>query len=221
MTQMFDMSQSRANEWIHVLTDILQQALGKQHHLPERNPTNLDRVLALCVSVDFVIDGTERRTQRPKDQEKQEEQYSGKMKTHTIKNNLIVDIEDRLVCYLSGTHPGSHHDKRICDDEDLIFPPDIVLFKDTGFQGYEPDNIVTHQPKKKPRGKELSPEEKAENALISSIRIIVEHVIGGVKRCHIVRDVFRNTKVHFADRVMEIACGLHNLRATLRYAPSG
>ena len=143
------------------------------------------------------------------------------MKAHTIKNNLIIDIEERIVCYLSETHPGSHHDKRICDDEDLIFPPYIVLFKDRGYQGYEPDNIVTFQPKKKPKGKELSAEEKAENALISSIRVIIEHVIGGVKRCHIVQDVFRNTKANFADRVMEITCGLHNLRSTLRYAPSG
>jgi hypothetical protein len=26
-----------------------------------------------------------------------------------------------------------------------------VLFKDTGFQGFEPDNVWTYQPKKKPR----------------------------------------------------------------------
>lgn len=122
--------------------------------------------------------------------------------------------------YLSGTYAGSRHEKRICDEEDLTFPPDIVLFKDTGFQGYEPLNIVTYQPKKKPKGQELSPEDKAENTIISRIRILIEHVIGGVKRCHIVSDVFRNTKARFADRVMEIACGLHNLRATFRSAPS-
>ena len=54
--------------------------------------------------------------------------------------------------------------------------------------------------------------------MISRIRILVEHVISGVKRCHIVQDVFRNTKDQFDDLVMEIACGLHNFRATLRYA---
>jgi hypothetical protein len=30
--------------------------------------------------------------------------------------------------------------------------------------------------------------------------------------------VFRNTKAHFDDLVMEVACGLHNFRAMLRYA---
>jgi hypothetical protein len=38
-------------------------------------------------------------------------------KMHTVKNNLIIDVEDRLVQYLSDTYPGRVHDKRICDDE--------------------------------------------------------------------------------------------------------
>jgi len=80
--------------------------------------------------------------------------------------------------------------------------------------------VHTYQPKKKPKGKELTPEEKAENKIISSIRILVEHIISGVKRCRIVKDVFRNTKDHFADQVMEIACGLHNFRTKLRYVLS-
>jgi|RhiMethySRZTD1v2_1073278.scaffolds.fasta_scaffold02865_2 DDE superfamily endonuclease len=137
-----------------------------------------------------------------------------------VKNNLIVDVEERLVRYLSRTYPGSVHDKRICDEEAYTFPPGCVLFKDTGFQGYEPDNISTYQPKKKPRGQELTPADKAENTMISGIRILVEHVLAGVKRCHIVQDVFRNTKAQFEDLVMEIACGLHNFRAMLRYVSS-
>jgi len=52
--------------------------------------------------------------------------------------------------------------------------------------------------------------------MIARIRILVEHVIAAVKRCRIVHDVFRNTKAHFDDLVMEIACGLHNFRTTLR-----
>jgi hypothetical protein len=134
-----------------------------------------------------------------------------------VKNNLIIDIEERLVRYLSQTFAGRVHDKRICDEEDYTFPPGCVLFKDTGFQGFEPENVCTFQPKKKPRNHELSAEEKGENQRISSIRILVEHVIASVKRCRIVHDVLRNTTAHFDDLVMEIACGLHNFRTTLRY----
>jgi hypothetical protein len=63
----------------------------------------------------------------------------------------------------------------------------------------------------------LDAADKAENTVIASIRILVEHVMAGVKRCRIVHDVFRKTKAHCDDLVMEIACGLHNFRTTLRY----
>jgi hypothetical protein len=49
------------------------------------------------------------------------------------------------------------------------------------------------------------------------VRIVVEHVISGIKRCRIVKDVYRNTKKHFEDLVMEIACGLHNFRQACRH----
>jgi hypothetical protein len=54
------------------------------------------------------------------------------------------------------------------------------------------------------------------NHLISRGRIIVEHVLAGVKRCRIVKDVLRLTTADIADMVMEIACGLHNLRVSCR-----
>ena len=56
----------------------------------------------------------------------------------------------------------------------------------------------------------VTPEQKEHNRLISSIRIVIEHIISGIKRCRIVKDIFRNTKEKYDDLVMEIACGLHN-----------
>ena len=55
------------------------------------------------------------------------------------------------------------------------------------------------------------------NHLFSSARMVVEHVIAGVKRCRIVKDVLRLTKEGISDLVMEIACGLHNLRVRCRH----
>ena len=77
---LFGTSQGRVNEWIHTLSMVLQMALGEVQALPERNPKNLEQTLALCVSVDFIIDGTERRIQRPQDPTEQKEKYSGKKK---------------------------------------------------------------------------------------------------------------------------------------------
>lgn len=54
------------------------------------------------------------------------------------------------------------------------------------------------------------------NRLLSGTRVKVEHAIAGVKRCRIVKDVFRLTKQGISDLVMEIACGLHNLRVSIR-----
>lgn len=66
------------------------------------------------------------------------------------------------------------------------------------------------------RGKELTKIDKFFNKMISSVRIVVENVICGVKRCRIVKDILRLTKENISDVVMEVACGLHNLRATFR-----
>jgi hypothetical protein len=55
------------------------------------------------------------------------------------------------------------------------------------------------------------------NHLISSARVVVENVMAGVKRCRIVKDVLRLTTDGIADLVMEIACGLHNLRVSCRH----
>ncbi len=66
------------------------------------------------------------------------------------------------------------------------------------------------------RGKELTGIDKFLNKMISNVRIVVENVICGVKRCRIVKEPLRLTKERISDVVMEIACGLHNLRVTFR-----
>jgi hypothetical protein len=213
------MSQGQACEWIATLSPVLQQALSRLGQSPERDPAHLATKLTEEGETKLGIDGTERRIQRPKDQVKQAAHYSGKKKAHTVKNNVVVSLESRRVEYLSQTYEGKKHDKKICDEESPTFPPDISLYKDTGFQGYEPTGVQTYQPKKKPRGQELSDEDRAQNRLISKVRIIAEHVISGIKRCRILKDIFRNTRDGFADLVIVIACGLHNFRTQCRSTP--
>lgn len=133
-------------------------------------------------------------------------------------NNVITHALSRIVCYLSKTYPGKRHDKRICDEEGYTFPRGSQLFQDTGFQGYAPDEVIIYQPKKKPRGGELDEAERFINSVISKSRITVENVICGIKRCRIVKDIFRNHLPDFDDLVLEIACGLHNLRVRHRHS---
>jgi hypothetical protein len=63
----------------------------------------------------------------------------------------------------------------------------------------------------------LSVGERLLNRIFSSARVVVEHAIAGIKRCRIVKDVLRLTQAGISDRVMEIACGLHNLRVSCRH----
>src|SRR5207253_8891336 len=99
-----------------------------------------------------IIDGTERRRQRPKNAEKQARHYSGKKKTHTDKNVVLTNAANEEVLFLSGTYPGATNDKRIADEAHLQYPPGTTLYKDAGFQGYEPPVRETCQAKKKATG---------------------------------------------------------------------
>lgn len=209
---LFGLGQPQANEWIHRLTPVLNQALGYEKQLPARQAKDIQAALATCPGLAFIIDGTERPIRRPKNADRQKNNYSGKKKRHTVKNNVIVDKNTRKIKGLSPTCAGKKHDKKLADEQELSFPAGSQLWKDSGCQGYEPENTATFQPKKKPKGGELTPEEQAENTVISSVRIRVEHSIGGVKVYPITRDIFRNLKQDFDDLVMETACGLHNLR---------
>ncbi len=165
--------------------------------------------------LELIIDGTERRITRPQDKEERKQYYSGKKKTFTVKN-LVITQRKGKVLYLSDTYEGKKHDKAICDEEDYRFPKGIQLWKDPGFQGYEPAGVKTHQPKKKPRNGELSEADKQRNQAISRERVEIEHHIGGIKRCNIVVHPLRTRTDHFTDAVMEIACGLHNFRLAQR-----
>jgi hypothetical protein len=209
---LFGLSQPQANYWVHTLTPILNKALGYEKQLPARKTREIAQVLAECPELEFIIDGTERPIQRPKETQRQQENYSGKKKDHTVKNNVITHKPTKKIKALSPTVPGKKHDKKLADQEQYRFPPGSKLWKDTGFQGYEPAGVITYQPKKKPKGGQLTSAEKEHNQAISKERMGVEHSIGGVKVFHIVRDIYRNHKQGFEDLIMETACGLHNLR---------
>jgi hypothetical protein len=128
----------------------------------------------------------------------------------------VID-ETCHICFLSATYEGKVHDKSVADLEGYTLPHGSCLYHDMGFQGFSLNGITIVQPKKKPRGGELTPAEKAANRSISSVRIRIEHAIGGVKRYRMVKDKIRLLKDGIRDTIMETCCGLHNFR--LQYRP--
>jgi Helix-turn-helix of DDE superfamily endonuclease/DDE superfamily endonuclease len=146
---LFDLSQSRSNRWIHMLLPVLQHALKDLGVRPKRNPRHFARhERQTGEPLDLIIDGTERRRQRPKNAEKQALHYSGKKKTHSDKNVVIANRKTKRVGYLSQTYPGKTADKKIADQERIAYPRAARLHKDTAFQAYEPRVRRTYQPKK-------------------------------------------------------------------------
>lgn len=150
----FGLSQPQTNYWIHRLLPILRESLAELGMTPERDPQVVAESRLVNESApDLLIDGTERRRQRPKDAQKQAEYYSGKKKAHTDKNILLANTHSRKVVYLSPTEMGKKHDKKIADENAIVYPPGATLGKDTGFQGYDPKGVLTFQPKKSQKAK--------------------------------------------------------------------
>lgn len=124
--------------------------------------------------------------------------------------------ESCKILFLTETVEGKRHDKKLADESHYELPPGSKLAQDTGFQGFKLENVTILQPKKKPRGEELTDLDKQINHWLSSIRIRVEHAINGVKRFRIVKDKIRNWKKGFRNVIFETCCGLHNFRLNFR-----
>jgi hypothetical protein len=120
------------------------------------------------------------------------------------------------MCFLSATYEGKVHDKSVADLEGYSLPHGSCLYQDMGFQGFILNGTTIVQPKKRPRGGELAPPKNATNHRISSIRIRIEHAIGGVKRYRIVKDKIQLFKDGIRDTIMETCCSLHNFRLQCR-----
>ena len=109
--------------------------------------------MALAGAPPLAVDGTERRRQRPRDAAQQKEYYSGKQKTHTDKNILLVHEQTGKVVSLGPPLPGKTHDKKAADAAEMAYRANTTLDKDTGVQGYEPDGVWTTPPQKSPKAK--------------------------------------------------------------------
>jgi len=150
----FGLSQGRVNYWIHRLLPVLQMSLSELGMKPERSGEKVaDLIEAGEGGANLSLDAAERLLQRPVNEEKQREKYSGKRKTHTDKNLLLVNENTRRVVYLSETAEGKMHDKKLADKSRIKYPKNASLTQDTGFQGYQPEGVLVQQPKKskKPR----------------------------------------------------------------------
>jgi hypothetical protein len=204
----------RSCEAVHLYLAILEKTLGKKIRLPERKITSVEEFLEKFPEVkDVFVDGTERRMQHPKKPKRNKRQYSGKKKGHTRKNIILADERKRILL-VSPTKPGRRHDKN-CVDRILLtehIPACVALWGDSGFQGIHHKHQNTIVSKRGRKDRPLTEEEKQENHIISSFRVVVEHAIGGMKRYRVMTDTLRNKIGMFDDRIAVVTAGLWNYR---------
>ena len=117
-----------------------------------------------------------------------------------------------IIAAISASHQGRDHDKKIYDKRRMTSPKGVPRGADAGYQG-----TAMQTPYKKPKGKELTPEQKAYNREFSSRRVKVEHGIGAMKRFGIAAQRWRNPR-HTRTIVIKNVVGLANWAYDHRFA---
>ncbi len=138
---------------------------------------------------------------------KQKPYYSGKKKRHTIKTQLVVQKSNKkIICTDFAT--GKKHDFRLLKESGVIFTKNQQVLVDTGYMGFQKLHKNSLMPKKRSKKNPLTPEDKAINREISRKRIVVENVIGSLKRFKIISDKYRNRRKRFSLR-FNLISGIH------------
>jgi hypothetical protein len=197
---------------VQTILPILEMALGRNLVLPKRKISSPEEFFKLFPEAKEVfLDGTERRVEKPKNLKKRNKLYSGKKKT-TTRKTVVVNDKHKRILVVTKTKSGRRHDKRIADKNQLIqnIPKDVGIFTDTGFQGIQKQHNHVVMPHKATKNHPLTPEKKQENKLISSIRVVSEHAIGGMKRLKAASDIYRNKLANLDDTFTLLAAGLWN-----------
>jgi len=196
-------------EWKSRLLPALERALGRVVTLPKRQIRSIEEFLQLFPEVkDVFIDGTERPVQRPRKSKNLKRKYSGKKKRHTHKNGVFCDENSRILA-VSPTKGGRMHDSKQARKSSLVehIPKEVAIWADSAY----PRNIAKNGNKVMiPHKKPLTDAQKAENRVISGLRMVVEHAIGGIKRFRCMTDTFRNKNGN-DDQMIVVAAALWNL----------
>src|SRR3954451_2744889 len=163
---------------------------------------------------ELFFDATERPTRRPA--VGQRAFYSGKKKRHTLKVQVVTARRTKppgpgrkpqrlRIAAVSGSFPGSVHDKKLYDRTRAMCPPDARRTGDTAYLG-----TPLETPARKPKGGELTAGQRERNRVVSRRRIVAEHGIGKMKIWRIATERYRNPNRRHT-LIMKNVAGLHNL----------
>lgn len=104
---------------------------------------------------------------------------------------------------------GKCHDYRLFKESGVKIPSKVKVAVDGGYQGLQKVHVQTLLPKKRSKKNPLSIEDKKNNTALAKQRVIVENVIGMLKRFKIIADRYRNRRKRFSLR-FNLLAGFYN-----------
>jgi hypothetical protein len=211
---LFGVSDSTALRAVTRWLPLLEQSGRDTMRMPDPGRgrrRRLPQLLAEVPDLAVIIDTFEQRIQRPRRQ--QRAYYSGKKKGHTLKSQVAVDEEDGRVVDVADSRPGRWADLKVLRRSGLRrrLPERVGALGDLAYLGiaqWHPQGLGA-TPRRKPRGRDRSDEDRRFNRAFARRRIVVEQTIGRLRRYQALSQVDRHWRRGHTARVRAVA-GLVN-----------
>jgi hypothetical protein len=208
--------QAQVSRWISFLQLPFTRCTGKYINTARSQIKSLQQLKEICPEITVIIDASERPINRPAIN--QQRLYSGKNHIHSIKNQIIINHENKLIIDVSSTYTGRTHDFKVCKYNKNAIPKEVNVLTDTGFLGIDkiiPNKVI--MPYKASKNFPLNDFQKLQNAVISANRVRVEHVLAHLKNYHILSNKFRGSK-QLATESFKAIAGLNNFKILCRHS---
>jgi len=140
--------------------------------------------------------------------------YSGKKRTHTLTFQLVTDLQSQTILQVAVAQ-ANEHDVTLARQQLTALPSGALCLVDSGYQGVVIEEGTVIWPFKKPKTRELEPEEKAFNQRLAQVRVFVEHRIRSLKIFRLLKGVYRGRRRRFELRLRLIA-GMLNRMITVK-----
>ena len=220
----FGISESTANTtfnyWLLLLRDLLPSSLLEQ---VKENAADYETIQEKLTEYELIVDSYDQVRERPGDNKKQEEYYSGRKCNHTFKCQIITLPYAKDIVDVVAAEPGPKSDISLFREYRSRFHPQQKFKADLAYIG----ELLIETPNKKPRNGQLTIEQKEENTKLASKRIFIEHRIRSIKIFRVAQERFRLHSKKYEQVILTI-CGLVRLRigtlilpTEIQLAPSG
>lgn len=226
----YDLNKTNIEDNLNLVLDTLvhMTSFNFEHPKADRQKLHtLADVMEAFPDVRLIIDAKEQRIERPKNkkdkdgnaQDLQKPYYSGKKKTHTLKNQAAVSPTG-LIEHASESVPGgATHDLNLLRQTDLLSELDEgeAAMMDKGYDGITADypDKKLYLPFKARRNHPVTEEQKAYNRFLAKYRIVVEHTMAQLNKFQVLAQRFRHQLTKHT-LIFRIVCSLVNRRIQLR-----